>query len=524
MNVYLYGEGFVITEENICEARGKYLIRTSIKNADKFIENECKKCRTVSEMTQKIPKIVGELILNVTQHMLYTLQLEGIMGNAKNYIDSTFQETGSVCQKVCEMLNEKADELQRAGVEKLNEIPDKLTAAAIMDLQNLWRGYFKAHGFSPSDEFFTPQQANKALQDLKMLSGNVPMVSAIKICVQALRDAPFDETVYTTTENFIGADKNLLAYKKLFSSSFKPGTYKDMKDPKSSEKLREEIFGKIGWLMQDREFQFKKYVYYLIDNNEKTLRKFVAAKQNYAHTEENERSFVCLDSTTMGGAEDGVLISEKGIYFHNDKEPPKFFHFNDIKTVTIDGMVSKTLFINGHKINTGGMSNSDVKRFQDLINRIRNLIAPLHEADKKQKPGKKEMNNFILSLRGNPKYHFESSVYFSNDTNEKTVKKFKGAISTYAKLQVDEYPLICYDGTVFGSADDGFMITSDGIHVKNMSEEKFFFEHEKIRQLGIYKNDIYINQKKVDTHGMSKEDRIRLSDLMKRTRDFFVHF
>ena len=395
MIVYLYGENFELSDENICEGRAKYLVHSAINNADKFIENECKKCRTVAEMTQKIPQITGQLILKVTQHMLYTLQLEGISENAQDYLNATFQDTGSVCQKVCQMLNEKAVELQRAGVEKLKEIPDKLTAAAVLDLQNLWRGYFKAHGFSPTDEYYTHQQSSKALADLKNLNKNVPMVAAIKICVQVLQDAPFENSVYTATENFIGSDKNLTAYKNLFTSLFKPGSYKDMVNPDNFEKLQKEIMEKIRSLMMSPKFNFKSYVYYSVDTSDRAERKFNSAIQSYVtNPSENEIPLICLDSTTMGGAEDGALITTNGIYIHNDKEPPKFFHFNDIKKVTIDGLVNKKIFINGQKLDSGGMSNSDVQKFQTLINEIRNLIAPLHEHEKKHKPDKKTSSYF----------------------------------------------------------------------------------------------------------------------------------
>ena len=521
MQVYLYGENFEITEENICEARGKYLIRNALNNADKFIKNECKKCRTIAEMIQKIPRLTGELILNATQHMLYILQLEGITENAQNYINATFQNTGSVCQQFCQMLQEKSAELQRAGVEKLNEIPDKLTAAAVLDLQNLWRGYFQAHAYLPENEFYTHQQSSKALANIENLSKDVPLVSAIKICVQALQDAPFEESVYGRAEQFIGADKNLSAYKKLFTSTFKPGTYKDMTDPNSLEKLKPEVIKKIDNLLKSPEFKFKSYIYCHFDESQKAEKKFLDAMKHYAALDKGETPLICLDATTMGGAEDGALISTNGIYIHNNKESPKFFHFNDIKTLTVEGMVNKMIHLNGQKIFSGGLSNSDVKKFHELINRVRVLIAPLHEHAKKHKPGKKEMDDFILSLKNNPKYAFDSDVYY-NDGSEKSKKKFKGAISSYARLEVDEYPLICYDGTVFGGASDGFTITNAGIHLKNISEDKIFFAHDKIRRLGIFKKEIYINQTKVST--LSSDERPRLVELMQRTRDYFVYF
>ena len=211
MKVYVYDHSFEISEANICEARGKYLVRNAMANADKFIKNECLKCRSIPEMLKKVPQITGSLILNITRHMLYTLQLEGVSTNAKDYIDSTFNAVGgSVSQKVCQTLSSRLGELSNASVEQLNEIPDKLTAAAVMDLQNLWIGYFLAHGYTQQNEFYTHQKFHRAMQGIYSLSDSTPMVSAIKICIQSLQDAPYEEAFFDIIESRIGTDKNLI--------------------------------------------------------------------------------------------------------------------------------------------------------------------------------------------------------------------------------------------------------------------------------------------------------------------------
>ncbi len=520
MKVYLYNMSFEISDANICEARGKYLVRSSLNNADKFLKSECDKCRCVAEMTQKIPQITGALILNVTQHLLYTLQLEGVSLNGKEYLDSVFGVTGSVCQKVCQAVIERMDDFAHAS--RHGEISDKLTAAALMDLQNLWLGYFHAHGYRQK-EFYTHHKLNQAVKELAVLSVNRTNSSPRAVCVQALQDAPYEESIYTAVTSHVGTDKNLAAYKNLFTKLFKAGTYKDLPNPRALEQLREEILVKIQAVTLTPEFKFKSHVYSSGGTSDKGEKKFNTAIATYAPLQENEFPLICVDATSFGGAEDGAIISTRGIYLHSGKNAPKFFHFNEIKTVTIEGMISKNIFVNGQKLDTGTMSGNDVKRLHTLINKIREMIAPLHEFDKKSAPTRADVENFTGNLRDDPKFKFDSGFYFYG-TDEKADKKFKGATSSYAKLDVDEIPVVCYDGTVFGSANDGFVLTNFGIHIHNMAEKNFFLAHTDNRRQEIRKKELYVNNQQIDLHAMSLEDKRRVLDLIRRVRDYFVNF
>ena len=249
----------------------------------------------------------------------------------------------------------------------------------------------------------------------------------------------------------------------------------------------------------------------------------MTAITTYAPIEQNEIPLICVDATSFGGAEDGAIISTRGIYLHSGKEPPKFFHFNEIKTVTVEGMVSKNILVNGQKLETGGMSGSDVKRLYALINKIREMVAPLHEGDKKHTPTKADVESLTENLRDDPQFQFKDEIYFYG-TNDKAAKKFKGATSGYAKLDIDEFPIVLYDATVFGSGKDGFLLTSFGLHVHNPMQDAFFFAHRKIKRLEIRKKDIYVNNRKVEMTMFPLEDKQRIVDLIRRVRDYFVHF
>lgn len=61
-------------------------------------------------------------------------------------------------------------------------------------------------------------------------------------------------------------------------------------------------------------------------------------------------------------------------------------------------------------------------------------------------------------------------LYFCSLQDSKSQKKFMKAISAYARLVPHEIPILCFDDTVFGSAENGFLVTTHGIHIHNHNE------------------------------------------------------
>ena len=61
-------------------------------------------------------------------------------------------------------------------------------------------------------------------------------------------------------------------------------------------------------------------------------------------------------------------------------------------------------------------------------------------------------------------------LYFCSLQDSKSQKKFMNAVTAYAKLVPHEIPILCFDDTVFGSAKDGFLVTTHGIHIHNQIE------------------------------------------------------
>lgn len=90
-------------------------------------------------------------------------------------------------------------------------------------------------------------------------------------------------------------------------------------------------------------------------------------------------------------------------------------------------------------------------------------------------------------------------------------KKLEGVRKSHAAyLPPNETILAIYDGTVFGSATDGFFVTSKRIGFKNQLEEAQFFEWQHIDPDGVYAQDtnIVVGRAKLDTLYSADDDAL----------------
>ena len=111
----------------------------------------------------------------------------------------------------------------------------------------------------------------------------------------------------------------------------------------------------------------------------------------------------------------------------------------------------------------------------------------------------------------------------SNDS--KAQKKISNAIEAYVSLEKGEIPIICFDDTAFGSARDGFLITSKAVyfHEAFSNPKKFLFEDiEEIKLEGVFIKDVFINNYKVDLVLVSSNRaRESLCELFKQVKEDF---
>ena len=73
------------------------------------------------------------------------------------------------------------------------------------------------------------------------------------------------------------------------------------------------------------------------------------------------------------------------------------------------------------------------------------------------------MTGFIRNL--SMKYKDVNSIYFNNG-DDKSNKKIAKAIHYYACNVNPQDVIVCFDDTMFGKADQGFLLTDSGLHIK----------------------------------------------------------
>lgn len=73
-------------------------------------------------------------------------------------------------------------------------------------------------------------------------------------------------------------------------------------------------------------------------------------------------------------------------------------------------------------------------------------------------------------------------IYF-NYKSGKDAEKIKKAKAAFHEVPKDETILFCYDETLFGGADNGFVATEYGIYVRNSLEEPQYFSYDSIESV-----------------------------------------
>ena len=84
----------------------------------------------------------------------------------------------------------------------------------------------------------------------------------------------------------------------------------------------------------------------------------------------------------------------------------------------------------------------------------------------------------------------DAGIYFANES-DKGNNKISKAVISYARLRNDETVWVLYDDTLFGSAADGFLISSHGIYVHNfIGGENVFIGYDDIEKIYSFKKGV----------------------------------
>jgi hypothetical protein len=114
----------------------------------------------------------------------------------------------------------------------------------------------------------------------------------------------------------------------------------------------------------------------------------------------------------------------------------------------------------------------------------------------------------------------------NEDVISHTRKKFNNAMDSYACLEEDEIPLLCFDNTAMGSAKDGCLITSRGLHIHNSYQKPKVFHYEDIQAIEIKRTNpltLLINDYELQTTLINSNDsKVKFCSILNRIKKDFT--
>lgn len=121
----------------------------------------------------------------------------------------------------------------------------------------------------------------------------------------------------------------------------------------------------------------------------------------------------------------------------------------------------------------------------------------------KKLQNKQKINRFYTSLSNKAQEWF----YVSEDTDPKAKKKFSNVLSSYAKLESDEEPLLLFDNTAFGSAKDGFLVTTKHIYWHNLWSKNERILISDIQTLEVKGTNLLLNRREIGINMLGRKER-----------------
>ena len=134
--------------------------------------------------------------------------------------------------------------------------------------------------------------------------------------------------------------------------------------------------------------------------------------------------------------------------------------------------------------------------------------------------GYETLLNFIAQL--DRKYRGMECVYFANN-NSKNRTKIESALDTYASNARKETVIFSYDDTLFGGADDGFLVTNKNLYWHNAYEDAGVIALSQVKAIAFKNKELWLNgQIKINMSMFNKSDVTRMSDMLKEIISYTV--
>ncbi len=265
-----------------------------------------------------------------------------------------------------------------------------------------------------------------------------------------------------------------------------------------------------------------KKVVYLFNSN-KFDKKVATAKSQYGRTiSDSERIVFCFDNTVFGSAKEGILFTEKGIYGKNAMEESWFVRLEDIVTVSMQK--TDTVVNKNRLINTSLIDSSCKEDFKDFLYYCvcmaqHDLCENQYEIcedrdDSEDEIGIEKVSELIkMAVDNMSKPNLRRKLLTLDDIN--FMDKLTVAKKSYANFDIDEEPLLLYDGTSFGSAKYGYLITNKSIYYKNIMSKPGKILINYVEDIYVKSSDLFINQNQIYCTCIDSSDRGDFEEITK---------
>ena len=274
----------------------------------------------------------------------------------------------------------------------------------------------------------------------------------------------------------------------------------------------------------------------------KVINKLNNVYSTYAkEMQDSEIEYILFDNTLWGGAREGFLVTSEYIYVHNAYEDEFRIKINDIEKVLYK---DDNLYIYDKKVSIIQVSNEEKYNFRNIVEYIlyrikyREMINPsdsvangnnietttINKSDEnKENISSSIVNEDMMKEINLIKTEFDYVAYikkyisttkipklcnriYVNGESPSVLTKFNNALNTYLSKAPDEFPCVIYDDTLFGSAKDGFTLTSEAIHFRNCGEKPVRINYSDINSIRPDESFLIIGRNRIKLTFVNKED------------------
>jgi len=183
---------------------------------------------------------------------------------------------------------------------------------------------------------------------------------------------------------------------------------------------------------------------------------------SYAKNITPESVIGLADGSVMGSAKDGCILTSEGIYYKSTLSRGQFF-WRGIQKAHLKNKSTMELVLISGKTATIDCVCLD-KIMSILAEYVNKMVILTHAKESSSTDKDKPKQESLVSLMDKYLPNMPDEHWYRQP--DIPPKKLKNAISTYANSITPEQVLGLADGTLFGSAKEGCLLTSDGMYFK----------------------------------------------------------